>query len=230
MAAHSFQSRPTRLSYLMVVVGLVVGSPLLAQEAAQSASSTKRPATAASNEPTAQPKEQTSKASLTARLVADKHSTQPRLGAAGAMIFVDPETGELTSEPAPGQLERLFAQGRALARQSTASSITPNTTPTLRQPSLEELSTHTAPTFVTPVGIGTALDSRFLHGLHVSFAEDGEKIFSCALPSHRHSAGSSSSTTATSPTSASVPRPAGFTQSAGPGDAQLKNGPEAQDQ
>ena len=95
----------------------------------------------------------------------------------GAMVFVSPETGELVSVPAAGQMERLLALGRALATQrpSLVTEGDGNVEPAPR-------------VFQTPVGVGARLDDRFLHALRLRFDSDGRARWTCEDADHDHSA------------------------------------------
>lgn len=93
----------------------------------------------------------------------------------GAMIFVSPETGELVSVPAAGQMQRLLAIGRSLATRRAAQ-VTGGEGNEDRRPVL----------FETPVGIGARLDDRFLHALRVRFDETGRAQWTCTDAEHRH--------------------------------------------
>ena len=101
----------------------------------------------------------------------------PALTPTGSMIFVSPETGELVSAPAAGQMERLLALGRALAARRAAQSAEGDG----KEPAPE--------LFQTPVGVGLRLDDRFLHALTVRFDEDGKAHWACTTAGHIHSAG-----------------------------------------
>ena len=95
--------------------------------------------------------------------------------AAGAMVFVSPETGELVSVPAAGQMQRLLALGRSLASQR-ARLVTEGDGNDEPQQVL----------FATSVGIGARLDDRFLHSLQVRFDATGHAHWSCSDSDHVH--------------------------------------------
>ncbi len=94
----------------------------------------------------------------------------------GSLIFIDPETGELTSEPAPGQVQRLLDIGRA---QAAARAATAATTTAVGQPTQAEIANHTSAIFPTSIGVGAALDDRFLHALKVKVSATGELVYTC---------------------------------------------------